>query len=281
MKVLVTGATGFIGSYVIQKLLNLNYEVIASSRNKLSAENFDWYPKVTYLPLDLSTQDVRIDYYTYFNSPDRVIHLAWEGLPNFKALFHFEDNLWRHYQFLKNLVTNGAKNITVTGTCLEYGMVEGELKEDMCVNPTTSYGLAKNTLYRFLQQLQGDFRFSLKWMRLFYLFGKGQHPKSILSQLQKALDNDEKEFKMSGGKQSRDYMNVELVADYIVAASLQDEIDGIINCSSNNPITINQLVQDYLRNKEKTIELVRGFYPYPDYEPMHFWGNNSKIRKIL
>ena len=75
-----------------------------------------------------------LNYFNFLKSPS-LIHLAWEGLPNYKAAFHVEENLPRHFPFLKNLIKNGLKDLTVTGTCFEYGMQEGSLQEDMEVFP--------------------------------------------------------------------------------------------------------------------------------------------------
>jgi dTDP-6-deoxy-L-talose 4-dehydrogenase (NAD+) len=85
---------------------------------------------------------------------------------------------------------------------------------------------------------------------------------------------------MSGGEQERDYLPVEKVAENIVAASMQKKIDGIINCCSNNPITVKELVQQHLAKRDKQIKLNLGYYPYPDFEPMEFWGDNSKLKMI-
>jgi len=280
-KIFVTGATGFIGQYVVQQLLEGGHYVIATSANKQKALNFSWFPKVDYIELDFKNINQSIDYFAFFGKPDLMIHLAWEGLPNYKSLFHFENNLPNHYWFLKNLIGNGLKDLLITGTCLEYGMREGSLTEDMSVQPDNPYALAKDTLRKFLHELQKTNPLCLKWVRLFYMYGKGQNPNSLLSQLENALENDEKFFKMSAGDQTRDYLHVATVAEYIIKIALQQKITGIINCSSNNPITVKAFVENYLRQKNKSIKLNLGHYPYPDYEPMHFWGDNNKLKRII
>ena len=280
-KILVTGATGFIGNYVVQQLLKNNCTVIATSSDEQKAKQYSWFSKVKYIPFKLEDFDSTINYFSFFDSPDAVIHLAWEGLPNYKSLFHFEVNLPRHYTFLKNLVTNGAADITVTGTCFEYGMQQGCLDEDMPSAPANPYSLAKDTLRKFLQELQKVNPFYLKWARLFYMYGSGQNANSLLSQLDKALANGETSFNMSGGEQERDYLPVEKVAEYISAIALQHSVEGIINCCSGKPVTVKELVENYLAEKQKNIALNLGYYPYPDYEPMRFWGNDKKLKTII
>jgi hypothetical protein len=86
---------------------------------------------------------------------------------------------------------------------------------------------------------------------------------------------------MSGGLQERDYLPVGKVADYIVEIALQQEVAGIINCCSGQPVTVKELVKDYLLQRQARISLNLGYYPYPDYEPMRFWGKNDKLKTIL
>jgi len=280
-KVLVTGATGFIGNYVVKELLRSNCKVIASSSHRDKASLKEWFSDVDYRAFDLSDFNTALDYYNFFGKPDILIHLAWEGLPNYKASFHLEQNLPRHFAFLENMIQHGLKSLTVTGTCFEYGMQEGCLTEEMEVYPANPYAIAKNTLREKLQQLEVNHPFSLRWVRLFYMYGKGQNPNSLLSQLSRALENKEEVFNMSGGEQMRDFLPVEKVADYIVKIAMQEKVKGIINCCSGKPVTVLQLVEEYMLQNNKNIKLNLGFYPYPDYEPMHFWGDCSKLNRIF
>jgi nucleoside-diphosphate-sugar epimerase len=280
-RVLVTGATGFIGNYVVQQLLLQGYAVIATSANEAKAKTYPWFSEVQYIPFRMEEVEEKADYFSFFRKPDCMIHLAWEGLPNYKAAFHLETNLPRHYAFLKNLIEHGLQDITVTGTCFEYGMQEGRLQEEMPVFPHNPYAQAKNALREQLQAMQQEYPFVLKWVRLFYMYGKGQNPNSLLSQLDKALEAGDPVFNMSGGEQVRDYLPVEKVAGYIVKIAAQQSITGIINCCSGEPVTVKQFVEDYLQKVHKYIRLNLGYYPYPDFEPMYFWGDNTKLKNIL
>lgn len=281
-KILVTGATGFIGNYVIaQLLLNKNCYVIASSSNAHKAQSASWYGKVKYVPFNLNELDSSLNYYDYFNQPDLLIHLAWEGLPNYKADFHINENLPRHFSFLKNLIDHGLMDITVTGTCFEYGMKEGALSEEMDTMPANAYAIAKDTLRKRLTQLQLLKNFHFKWVRLFYMYGRGQSPNSLFSQLDIALANNETSFNMSLGEQERDYLPVEKVAANIVKIALQQAVSGIVNCCSGKPVKVKSFVGDYLKERKMNIQLNLGYYPYADYEPMAFWGDNKKLTTII
>src|SRR6185312_15740571 len=133
----------------------------------------------------------------------------------------------------------------------------------------------------FLEEYQKFVPFNFKWVRLFYMYGKGQSASSVLSQLDKALEKGDSAFNMSNGDQLRDYLPIEKVASNIVDISLQNEVAGIINCCSGVPISIKDLVENYLKLKQKKIYLNFGYYPYPDYEPKDFWGDNRKLNKCI
>jgi dTDP-6-deoxy-L-talose 4-dehydrogenase (NAD+) len=113
------------------------------------------------------------------------------------------------------------------------------------------------------------------------MYGKGQNPNSLLSQLETALERGDATFNMSGGEQLRDYLPIEKVTENIVKIALQNKSTGIINCCSGIPVKVKTLVENYLQKNTKEIKLNLGYYPYPDYEAMNFWGDNKKLKSIL
>lgn len=280
-KVLITGSTGFVGDHVVQSLLDRDLELIATSTDEEKAGKRDWFDRVRYITFDFDAINNETDYFNFFGRPDIMVHLAWEGLPQYRENFHLEINFPRHLQLLQNMIKGGLRSLTVTGTCFEYGMQEGLLNEEMETFPGNPYGLAKDRLRRELDKITAAEGVDFKWVRLFYMYGKGQNPKSLLSQLENAVMEGKEVFNMSGGEQVRDYMPVEEVASAIASIALQEKVSGIINCCSGNPVKIKEFVSEYLNKKQWKIDLNLGYYPYPDYEPMRFWGDNSKLKKIL
>lgn len=281
LKILVTGATGFIGNHLLKELLkDTKNEIIATSRDIEKVKKYEWFSRVKYISYDLNSQE-ELNLFEYFDKPDKIIHLAWDGLPNYNDLIHIEKNLFNNYQFIKNLVANGLKDITITGTCFEYGMIDGCLSEDIQTNPSNSYAIAKDSLKKFIEELKKQYKFNYKWIRLFYMYGEGQGEKSLIALLDKAIQNGEKEFNMSGGEQLRDYLHIQEVVSNISKIALQNKIDNqVINCCSGKPISIRKFVENYLDEKDYSMKLNLGYYSYPIYEPMAFWGNDLKLSLI-
>jgi len=277
MKILVTGSTGFIGQHVVQWLVNHEYEVIATGTSEEKAKKHAWYNLVTFVPCDYFAND--LNYYEFFGRPDMLIHLAWKGLPNYMMRFHMEENLPIEMRFLKSFAESGRTKVVVTGTCYEYGVVNGCISEEHPTNPNTVYAAAKDALRRYLEFLVTDFGISWNWIRLFYLYGEGQSPKSLLPQLDAAIARGDAEFPMSGGEQLRDYLQVEKVAEYICRIALSDE-NGIVNCCSGEMISVRKLVEERVAASGSSIQLNTSVYGYPTYEGMAFWGDNTKLKRL-
>ena len=277
IKVAVTGASGFLGQHIINHLNNLPIEVVATSRKKHAN-----LPKLNNgLWLELDMQNPPENIFLLMGSPDILIHLAWQGLPNYNSLRHFEFELPSQYSFLRSLIKEGLRSVVVVGSCFEYGMQNESLSEKLDTKPSNPYGFAKDCLRKQLEFLKTQHNFKLTWARLFYLYGEGQSSSSIYQQLKTAIQYSEPRFNMSKGEQLRDYLQVEKAAQYLVDLGLLQEDIGIVNVCSGNPTSVKDIVSSWLDQNNWDIELNLGFYPYPNYEPMNFWGDNTYLNKLL
>jgi nucleoside-diphosphate-sugar epimerase len=282
MKVLVTGATGFIGSYLIRELLkSKSNQIVATSRSIDKAKKSDWFSKVEYIEYNFNDGSGK-DLFKFFGKPDQLIHLAWESLSNYNSPSHMDVIFPNHCNFIESMIAGGLIDVVVTGTCFEYGMIEGRLSEDMEIKPENPYAVAKDSLRRFIADLQNRHSFTYKWIRLFYMYGEGQSKTSLMYLLDKAIQDKDKEFNMSGGEQLRDFSPIDKVVRNISLIAKQNiYINQVVNCCSGNPISIKKLVENYLKEKKYIIKLNFDYYPYPDYEPMDFWGCDLKLKRIL
>lgn len=270
MKAAVTAASGFIGRHVLTNLLKHGTEIVAITRDATRLAGLS--ESIRILEMDIARPISNC--FEQMGYPDVLIHLAWDGLPNYKSLHHFETELPRQYQFLKSMIEAGLPSLLVTGTCFEYGMQSGPLLAELPTKPNNPYGYAKDALRKQLDFLKSAKPFHLTWARLFYMYGEGQPGTSLYPKLKEAVLRGDKVFNMSGGEQLRDYLTVEEVACRIAQLAMARSDIGPINICSGNPVSVRRLVEGWLNANGWEIEINLGYYPYPDYEPMAFWGAN-------
>jgi len=279
MHILVTGGTGFVGRHVVRELVSRQHRVTLTTTQLADcdfAASADI--KVCEYQLGKEAEFLASIQTTRF---DGVIHLAWHGLPDYRNISHIDRNVCASYRLVRGLVDAGVERVLVAGTCLEYGMSEGCLQEDTVTDPTTSYGIAKDSLRKLLQQLQAEHPFELIWARLFYMHGSGQNPKSLVATLNQAIERGDKVFRMSPGDQLRDFLPVTRVAECLIDLLESKTADGVVNCCSGKPVSVISLVQEIASGKNSDIELDRGFYPYPDFEPRNFWGSTERLSSLI
>jgi len=113
------------------------------------------------------------------------------------------------------------------------------------------------------------------------MYGEGQPKDSLYSQLKDAVLRGERVFNMSGGEQLRDYLPVDEVARLISILARRRCDTGCINVCAGKPISVRNLVERWLAENGWDISLNLGYYPYPDYEPMAFWGDRRRMDSIL
>jgi nucleoside-diphosphate-sugar epimerase len=277
MKVTLTGAPGFVGRHVLSAIEDLGHRVTVLVRPGRN------------VPPQLQRHDVREmdfasatpDTFVRAGSPDVLIHLAWGGLADFRALSHFEHETPLHYRFLRAMIDGGLRRAVVTGTCLEYGLQSGALDEAADTRPVCAYGLAKDMLRRQLELLAHAKPFELRWLRLFYLHGEGQSSKALWPALSRAAAAGDTAFPMSGGEQLRDYLSVADAARQITELALVEHAPPIVNVCSGQPIAVRSLVESWIAANGWPIRPQLGARPYADYEPMAFWGSRRRLDEAL
>lgn len=277
MRVAVTGASGFIGRHVLAELSRKEVQVVAVTRDAARLPTISQALQI--VEMDMASPGDKV--FDTLGRPDMMIHLAWEGLPNYRSLHHFETELPRQYQFLKSLIGAGLPSLFVAGTCFEYGMQSGALSEAVTPRPNNPYGFAKNALHNQLELLKFSHHFNLAWGRLFYMHGEGQPGYSLYSQLKNAVMRGDAVFNMSGGEQLRDYLSITDVAERIVRLALSGVDTGTINICSGKPVSVRRLVEQWLTENGWDIRLNLGYYPYPEYEPMAFWGDPARFTQVF
>ena len=273
MKVLVTGANGYIGKNVVKWLLDNGNDVLAADIN---LDKVDERSEKLIINLFENTDE----YLEKFKDIDVCIHLAWRNGFIHNSITHLQD-ISKHYEFLEKISKIGIKNINVIGTMHEIGYWEGEINEDTPTNPISFYGIAKNTLRQSLKILEKTENIELKWLRVYYIQGDDRNNNSIFAKILQKEEEGADKFPFTTGTNKYDFINVFKLAEMISKASLQTEVKGIINCCSGKAISLKDKVESFLLENNLNIKLEYGVFPHREYDSPALWGNNKKINEIL
>ncbi len=209
--------------------------------------------------------------------PTHAILLSWPGLPNYQEPFHVTRNLPACIELIEQLAAVGLQRLVVAGTCYEYGLQNGALKEDQFTDPANCYAIAKDSLRRVIASKYSQQKLQWCWARIFYPFGNGQNPNSLLPALQRAIDQGDPAFDMSSGRQVRDYVPVARVAKLLLRLTSHPRARGIYNCGSGHPISLRELAEECIAKSFSATALKLGIYPDRQDEPLAFWADTSKI----
>lgn len=271
--IFIIGGSSYLGKLLINSLLNSkNYKIYSSYNKNKNISN----KNIEFIELDINK----------FNSDfldkipkkiDSLILLSWVDLTNYNSDKHryFSNNLLNFLKFLLSKVD--IKTINAIGSCLEYGLVHGEISEDKKCLPVTKYGKQKLFVLNKILKLKNKYNFQFNWMRIFYMYGDKRN-RGIWSQFLISKNNN-LIFKMSGGQQQFDFLHINKIIKYISSIIQIDKNFGVINICSGKPKKLISLVRNWAYRYK--VKLKIGYYPYTTYESMSYWGCNCKLNNIL
>ena len=268
-KVIVTGASGFVGRHVVLKLINNGYDVTSIVRDIEKAKKISQLTSSKIIQFDINTNKKL----PFEDCGANIIHCAWDNVRDSINFIHLEEYFYSHLKFLKECLNIGIKKIIVTGSCYEYGLQYGPISADQYTMPNTPYGLSKDMLHKSLRLLALEKEFKLIWARLFYNYGDGQESKAIVSLFDTAIERGDDVFNMSFGEQIFDYLPIEETADQLVKLLIVDQ--GVFNICSAKPISLRRFLENRMKEKNKYIKLNFGHYPYRKLDSIAIWGKDS------
>jgi nucleoside-diphosphate-sugar epimerase len=207
MRVLVTGATGFIGVPLLEKLNRKGHQVLALSRSAQTkrGNGIEW------LSCDLASPESYTNKVKDF-SPEVLIHLAWQDIPNFsleKSRINLDQSL-DFISFVIGLAT--CKKIIVSGSCFELNQLQGECSEATQGEVRDHFTWAKHALYSWLRMMCKQKDIQLLWMRIFYVYGPRQRPESLIPYILTNLKQG-KLPELRTPKNANDFIYVDDIAD--------------------------------------------------------------------
>jgi len=235
-RVIVTGASGWIGSHALPLLVERGYEVHAVANRGASASPCG----VQLHRADLLDESAVTSILERVR-PTHLLHLAWYAEPG-KYQMSEQNYAWCRagIDLLRAFAAVGGRRAVFAGSCFEYDHSAGMCSEtDTRCAPATRYGACKLALSEVVRRTPGDL--STAWGRVFYLYGPGEHPSRLVPSVIGSLLHD-KPAHCTHGRQLRDYLHVADVASAF-ATILDGEVEGIVNIGSGEEITIRALVE--------------------------------------
>lgn len=272
MKILVTGANGYLGQGVVKKLLDNGNEVVAAD---FKINNID--DRATSIKCDLFSIE---NPYIFFGKPDVLLHMAWrDGFVHYSEA-HIED-LYKHYIFINRLAESGINRISVMGSMHEIGFYEGSINENTPCNPTTPYGISKNALRELTKMIAKNKNIVFQWLRGYYIVGNSKYGSSIFSKITAAELEGKTEFPFTLGQNQYDFIDYDDFCLQVATTVSQSRINGIINICSGRPEKLADRVERFIKENKYNIKLKYGAFPDRPYDSKAVWGDNSKISRIL
>ncbi|PHU34374.1 NAD-dependent epimerase/dehydratase family protein [Pseudobutyrivibrio ruminis] len=272
MKILVTGANGYLGQGIVKHILDNGNQVVAAD---FTIDNVD--ERADRRACNLFEID---NPYEFFGKPDVLLHLAWrDGFVHYSDA-HIED-LPKHYEFIKTFAESNVKKLAVMGSMHEIGFFEGSINEDTPCNPTTPYGIAKNALRQLTEMLCKQKEKEYMWLRGYYIVGNSQYGSSIFSKITAAVREGKKEFPFTMGQNQFDFVDYEVFCEQVARAVGQDKILGVINISSGQPEKLADRVERFIKENDYDINLKYGAFPDRPYDSKAVWGDGKKIQSIM
>lgn len=272
-RICVTGAGGYIGRHVVEKLLAMNRDVIGVDVS-FPTQNLP----IIYKEMNLFSKVPNL--YDHLCRPEILIHLAWRNGFAHQEDSHIDD-LPHHYHFLDEMLKSGVQHLSVMGTMHEIGFWEGEVNENTPCKPLNIYGISKNALRELCIKLIEKYPFaSLRWLRAYYIFGDDDANHSLFSKISSMEKEGKTTFPFTSGENKFDFIHVDELSEQIALAAIQNQITGIINVCSGKPVALKTMVDEYINRNHFRIRPEYGVYPNREGESKAKWGNAEKINKI-
>lgn len=236
MRVAVTGATGFVGRYVVKALIAQGHDVLVVGRSA-PAENH----RLTFIRSDLLARDSHSWIADY--QPSHLLHLAWYA--EHGKFWTSPLNLdWcdATVRLTTAFCEHGGERIVIAGSCAEYDWSFGYCREEITpTNSTTLYGIAKDSARRMAEEICQTHGVPLAWGRIFFPFGPGENTQRLIPSIIHTLLGWRPPFEINT-RHWRDLLPVENVADGFVFL-LNQRASGVFNVCSGTPVQLGEIIK--------------------------------------
>lgn len=274
-KVIVTGASGFIGRNSLSKLLSKGYEVHAISFKDadIFIDEIIWHKCNLLEPREINSLIKKV-------KPSHLLHFAWDVTPGYRDSLSNFDWVQTSIELLKKFYEYGGKRVVTAGTCFQYSETSQDCQEfNTLRNPLTFYGKCKQSFQYLMEAFCKEAGLSSAWGHIFFLYGPYEASNRLVSSVIISLLKNEI-ANCTEGNQIRDFMHVEDVADAF-AQILDSDVEGPINVASGYPVKLRDIVEEIAKQLGK-IDLVNfGGRSTPQDEFLRISADVTRLKNEL
>lgn len=277
MRLLITGATGFVGAKVLELALAQGHAVAATVRPQSPARRLvPFAGRFERLALDLTDRPALTAALADFR-PEAIIHSAWSGVANTARDDHrqISENIDAACALVEAGAAAGCSAFIGTGSQGEYG-AGSTMLEDTLPEPTTLYGAAKVAAFHLTRQLAAQAGMRHAWLRLFSTYGPDDNDGWLIPSLIARMLRGERP-QTTLGTQTWDWLYIDDVARGLVAAATTPAASGIFNLGSGEPVQVRGAVEAIRDLAAPGMELVFGEIPFRPDQVMHMQADISRL----
>ena len=274
-RVLLTGASGFVGRHCLPELLRRGYEVSCVSMQTgappVPLRGVRWHQADL---LDAAQVSALLEQVR----PTHLLHCAWYAVPG-KYLVALENFRWvqASLHLLQTFAAHGGSRVVVVGSSSEYDWRYGYCSEQLTpLLPSTPYGVCKHALQLMLGALSKQNGLSAAWGRLFFLYGPHEYAERLVASVIRAMLQGQP-ARCSHGRQIRDFLHVQDAAAAL-AALLDSNVTSAVNIASGVPVTVGQVVEAIAAQLLRPDLIQLGARPVQAHEPPLVLADVTRLR---
>jgi nucleoside-diphosphate-sugar epimerase len=296
-KVLLTGATGFIGRHCLHALAaaGRSFDEVHAVSTREDASNFALEPASDFDADGSAASAANVVRWHRANllsdeqlkrllaevQPTHLLHMAWYAEPGKYWTSPVNEEWLRASEaLLRAFVEHGGERVVVAGTCAEYDWNDGSgycSERETRIAPATLYGKCKHALHEKLEALAHEHNLSAAWGRIFFLYGAHEHPQRLVASVIRSLLRDEP-ARCTHGEQLRDFLYVQDVADAFVAL-LESDVRGAVNIASGRTVALKEVINEIGRALDKSHLIQLGALPVPANEPPRLEARTERLNQ--
>jgi len=274
--VVISGASGFLGSHIAEAFSSINYKVLALVRNSTDLWRLNEIQNENIVLINIDQPKYKESLHIF--KPTIFVHAAWKGVSAISR------NDWaiqtENVDFTVGMLTLAdelkVEKFITLGSQAEYGIFDGRIKETSPCNPNSAYGAAKTATSLIVKSFCETHAINWIWLRLFSIYGKRENEEwlipSVIKRIMQKIPVD-----LTGCEQRYDYLYADDFAKAVVRTAEQQTDSGYFNLSSNSSIRLKDLIEEIRKILNPKAVLNFGALPYRPNQVMHMEGDSTSF----